>query len=123
MGRRFVALFAGAPLVFFGVVIGVALAFRVGVGLAREAMAPPEVAPAFVAGPEPGLPSMGAKADPSTSTSSTPSTPSTPDAEVGAAARVQPLGAPTAGLHARPPPVRIAPRPRGHGRRPIRGAR
>ncbi|HSO34182.1 MAG TPA: hypothetical protein VLT33_16720 [Labilithrix sp.] len=102
MGLRVRHLFGETPFLFFGVVLGVALLFRVGVGLARDAATPAAVAPTFVTtGPEPGL---AAAAAPSPSTTSTPAT-----AEVGAAAKVQPIGS----------PVRVPPKPRGHGRRPV----
>jgi hypothetical protein len=93
MKRRVVAIFADAPIVFFAIVIGVAMTFRVAVGWARQASTPLVVAPTFVTGPEPGLAEANANAN----------------------ANVQPLGA--------PPPARVAPRPRGHGHRPIRGDR
>lgn len=113
MAARFLAIFADTPLVFFAVVIGVALTFRVAVGVAREAAKPEVVAPTFVTGPEPGLPSMSAAASASASSATGQPLPQ-PDtratAEVGAAAKVQPLGMPS--------PARVAPKPRGHGRRP-----
>ena len=94
MGGRIRQLFRGTPFLFFGVVLGVAILFRVGVGVgvgvAREAAQPDPVAPTFVSTqPEPGLAP-------------------TPSAEVGAAARVQPIGT----------PARVPPKTRGHGRRP-----
>jgi hypothetical protein len=101
-----------APILFFGVVIGVALTFRVAVGVVREAATPAAVAPTFVTtGPEPGIASgfvasgqpAGAGTSPSTSTG-------TGTAEVGAAAKVAPIGMPA--------PPRVGPKPRGHGRRP-----
>ncbi len=103
IGGKIRQLFGETPFLFFGVVLGVALLFRVGVGVAREAARPDVVAPTFVSTqPEPGL-AVTATAAPSAS----PSTTST--AEVGAAARVQPIGT----------PARVPPRTRGHGRRPI----
>jgi hypothetical protein len=111
LALRFVALFAHTPVVFFAVVIGVALTFRVVVGAAREAAKPEVVAPTFVTGPEPGLARMGTEPT-SSSSSATATTTTTANAEVGAAAKVQPLGMPS--------PARVAPRPRGHGRRPVR---
>ena len=102
MKGRLFGVFAETPVMFFAVVLGVALVFRLGVGVAREAKTPPVVAPTFVSGPEPGLPA----AAPSASATAVPSV------EVGAAARVQPFGTPT--------PARVAPRPRGHGRKPVR---
>ena len=90
MGGRIRQLFGETPFLFFGVVLGVALLFRVGVGGAREAAQPDPVAPTFVSTqPEPGLAP-------------------TSTAEVGAAARVQPIGT----------PARVPPKTRGHGRRP-----
>jgi hypothetical protein len=106
MKTRLLAIFADAPIVFFAVVIGVALTFRVAVGAVRDAAVPvPEpVAPTFatgpiVTGPEPGL--AGASATPSAPLAAA-------TAEVGAAAKVQPIGAPS--------PARVPPKPRGHGR-------
>ena len=98
MKARIFAVFADTPFVFFAVVIGVALTFRLGVGVVRDATKPPVVAPSFATGPEPGL----AEAEPAAPT---------PSVEVGAAARVQPFGAPA--------PARVTPKPRGHGRKPI----
>jgi hypothetical protein len=106
MKVRAFAIFADTPVGFFAVVIGVALTFRVGAGLAREAKAPPEVAPTFVTGPEPGLAAGAATASASAAPAPVPSV------EVGAAARVQPFGTPQ--------PARVAPKPRGHGRKPVR---
>jgi hypothetical protein len=105
MRARIVAVFADTPFVFFAVVIGVALTFRIGVGVVRDANAPPVVAPTFATGPEPGL------AEPRAA-SSAPVPVAAPSVEVGAAARVQPFGT--------PPPARVAPKPRGQGRKPIR---
>lgn len=104
MGGRIRQLFGETPFLFFGVVLGVALLFRVGVGGAREAAQPDPAAPTFVSTqPEPGLaPTPSAPATPTAS----PGTTST--AEVGAAARVQPIGT----------PARVPPKTRGHGRRP-----
>ena len=101
MKTRFLAIFADAPIVFFAVVIGVALTFRIAVGAVRDAAVPEPVAPTFatgphVTGPEPGLASASAPLPVAT-------------AEVGAAAKVQPIGTPT--------PARVSPKPRGHGRR------
>jgi hypothetical protein len=106
MKTRFLAVFADAPIVFFAVVIGVALTFRIAVGAVRDAAHPEPEAPTFatgpiVTGPEPGL----ASGTDSASASASPST----TAEVGAAAKVQPLGM--------QPPARLAPKPRGHGAR------
>ncbi len=129
MGGRFVAIFRDAPVVFFGVVIGVALIFRLGVGSAREALRPDVVAPTFTTSTAPGNASASASASATaTATASDGAQPSfiaDPDAkpisnarkaEIGAAGRVQPIG-----LDLRPPsPARVAPKPRGHGRRPIR---
>ena len=99
MGSRVRHVFGETPFLFFGVVLGVAVIFRVGVGVAHDAAAPPVVAPTFVTtAPEPGVPSAASTTAP-TSTSTT--------AEVGAAAKVQPLGS----------PARLPPKPRGHGRR------
>lgn len=109
MKTRLLAVFADAPIVFFAVVIGVALTFRIAIGAVRDAAVPEPVAPTFatgpiVTGPEPGLASAS-------TASATPLPAAT--AEVGAAAKVQPIGM--------PPPARVPPKPRGHGRRPIRG--
>ena len=106
MWTRFRDIFADTPILFFAVVIGVALTFRVAVGAIREASTPPVVAPTFVTtAPEPGLASA---ASASTSTPSSEGAGSAPVAEVGAAAKVQPIGS----------PARLSPKPRGHGRRP-----
>lgn len=105
MKGRALATFADTPVAFFAVVIGVALTFRVGAGLVREAKAPPELAKTVVTGPEPGL-------APATPALSAPAPAPVPSVEVGAAARVQPFGS--------PPPARVGPKPRGHGRKPVR---
>lgn len=116
MKTRFLAVFADAPIVFFAVVIGVALTFRIAVGAVRDAAHPEPAAPTFasgpvVTGPEPGLASGTASVTAAASAASATSSAST--AEVGAAAKVQPLGMPT--------PARPTPKLRGHARRPIRG--
>ena len=111
MKTRLVAVFADTPLLFFAVVIGVALTFRITVGVVRDARAVPVVVPTFATGPEPGL---VADADAKTETgarvtgSAAPALP----VEVGAAAKVQPFGTPQ--------PARVAPKPRGHGPKPNR---
>jgi hypothetical protein len=120
VAERVKAVFADAPILFFAVVIGVALTFRVAVGAVRDAAQPEPVAPTFattspiVTGPEPGLASGTASVTGSASTST---------AEVGAAAKVQPIGFAGAqpSTPSAPAPARVAPKPRGHGRRPIRG--
>lgn len=104
MKTRVLAVFADTPIVFFAVVIGVALTFRITVGVVRDARAVPVVVPTFATGPEPGL----AAADAAAQVTATPA----PSVEVGAAAKVQPFGTPA--------PARVAPKPRGHGRKPIR---
>jgi hypothetical protein len=87
--------------------------FRLGVGLAREAARPEVVAPTFVTGAEPRPEaSTGLSLGPDPSASALPGASSAQVAEVGAAAKVQPLGA---------LPARTAPRSRSHGRRLIRG--
>jgi hypothetical protein len=105
MKARAFALFADTPFLFFAVVIGVALAFRIGVGVVRDAKTPSDVAPTFATGPEPGLVEPRPAAPPG-------AVAPVPSVEVGAAARVQPFGAPQ--------PARVAPKPRGHGRKPSR---
>jgi hypothetical protein len=113
MKTRILAVFADAPIVFFAVVIGVALTFRIAVGVIRDAAVPEPVAPTFatgpiVTGPEPGL----ASASTTTGTSdASPLPTAAATAEVGVAAKVQPIGTPQ--------PARVSPKPRGHGRRPI----
>jgi hypothetical protein len=107
---RALAVFGDAPMLFFAVVIGVAFTFRVVVGVVRDAKVPPVVAPTFATGPEPGLPSMAEQAEPAKAAAAAPA--SAPSVEVGAAARVQPFGS--------PPPARVAPKPRGRGRKPNR---
>ena len=116
MKTRLLAVFADTPLVFFAVVIGVALTFRVAVGAVRDAAIPEPVAPTFATGPlvtrpEPGLASASGSGSTSTSASVTPPR-AAATAEVGAAAKVQPIGTPT--------PARVSPKPGGHGRRPNR---
>jgi hypothetical protein len=102
MKVRVLGVFAETPVLFFGVVIGVAVVFRLGVGVVREARIPPVVVPTFATGPEPGL----------AATASATAT-AVPSVEVGAAARVQPFGSPQ--------PARVAPRPAPrHGRKPVR---
>jgi hypothetical protein len=107
MKTRVLAIFADAPMVFFAVVIGVALTFRFAVGAVRDAAVPEPVAPTFatsplVTRPEPGLASANAN-------ESAPLPGAT--AEVGPVAKVQPIGTPT--------PARVSPKPRGHSRRPL----
>ena len=101
MGGRIRHVFGETPFLFFGVVIGLAVLFRLGVGVARESARPDVVAPVFVStSPEPGLSAMPSPSAPSTSTSG----------EVGAIGRVQPIGT----------PVQVPPKTRGHGRRPLK---
>jgi hypothetical protein len=88
MKGRFLALFEHAPVLFFAVVIGVALTFRVSIDAVRDLVKPEESVPVFVSGPEPGLPSMKTDAEARAAASAT----ALPGAEVGAAAKVQPLG-------------------------------
>lgn len=105
MGGRIRQVFGETPFLFFGVVIGLAVIFRVGVGVARESARPEVVAPVFVStSPEPGLSAMPS----ATPSASTPSASTT--GEVGAVGRVQPIGT----------PVQVPPRTRGHGRRPLK---
>jgi hypothetical protein len=108
MKARAFAVFADTPVLFFAVVIGVALTFRITVGVVRDARAVPVVVPTFATGPEPGLAERDARAGAAPQATATP----TPSVEVGAAAKVQPFGTPA--------PARVAPRPRGHGRKPLR---
>ena len=97
LGGRVREIFAETPLLFFGVVLGVAILFRVGVGVAHEATQPDVVAPTFVSTqPEPGVARSAAPA-PSASTT----------AEVGTARRLQPSGSP------------VPPKTRAHGRTPL----
>jgi hypothetical protein len=112
MWQRVASLMADAPVVFFAVVIGVALTFRITVGWVRDAATPPDAAPTFATG---ASASAAAKTDGPAARAEprpTPSATTTLDAEVGAAASVQPLGSPR--------PAWTAPRPRPRGRRPIR---
>jgi hypothetical protein len=99
MGMKAAAIVADAPILFFAVVFGVAFAFRVGVGWMREAATPPVVAPTFVTG-------AGPTNDPK------PVPAARLEAEVGAAASVQPIGATK--------PARVAPKTRGLARKPPR---
>ena len=111
MKTRAFAVFADTPILFFAVVIGVALTFRITVGVVRDARAVPVVVPTFATGPEPGLAEAEAKAEAGTKATTGSAAPAQA-VEVGAAARVQPFGTPQ--------PVRVAPKPRGHGRKPNR---
>ena len=113
MWLRFRAVFADTPIVFFAVVIGVALTFRLTVGWIRDASVPPVVAPTFVSSAKED-PKLGADPDAKPVASTSATTSAGPSVEVGAAARVQPLGSPS------PLPARVAPKTRGHGRRPLR---
>lgn len=115
MWVRFRGLFGDAPVLFFAVVIGVALTFRVVVGAIRDASLAPEVAEAFATGAEPGLAEANAKADADAKASADAKAKADANAigEVGALAKVQPIGM----------PARVAPKVRGHGRRPGRGER
>ena len=115
MWVRLRGVFGDAPVLFFAVVIGVALTFRVAVGAIRDASIAPEVAPTFATGPEPGLAEANAKAEAEAKASADAKAKADANAigEVGAAAKVQPIGM----------PARVAPKVRGHGRRPIRGER
>jgi hypothetical protein len=111
MRMKLFAIFADAPIVFFGVVIAVALTFRVAVGVARDAATPVETAPPFVTGAEP---KKAEKPEPPKLEADPEAKPVAPSVEIGASARgetakVQPLGIPA--------PARVPPRPRGHGRR------
>ena len=111
MWGKLAAIFGDAPVLFFAVVIGVALTFRVTVGWVRDAQTPPVVAPTFATGSDVKLEAdRDAKPMPSPTVSPTTTATTTLNAEVGAAASVQPIGSPR--------PVRVAPKPRGHGRRP-----
>lgn len=115
MWQRLRHVFDETPVLFFAVVIGVAFTFRLGVGLARDAATPPVVAPTFVTtGPEPGLASgiVPSERPSGASAPATTATASAVEGGVGAAAKVQPIGTPS--------PPRVAPKPRGHGRRPPR---
>lgn len=118
MGARFLAIFADAPVLFFAVVIGVAVTFRVAVGVAHEIATPDVVAPTFVTGAEPGVTQPTADPDAKSNSGSAAASAAKPKpsadvkAEMGAAAKVQPIGTPT--------PAHVAPKPRGHGRRPAR---
>ena len=108
MGARFLAIFGDAPILFFGVVLGVALIFRVGVGVVRDAATPDVVAPTFTTTTaEQGV--TQPIADPEARPTPTSTSSAAVKGEVGAAAKVQPIGA----------PARVAPKPRGHGRRPV----
>lgn len=126
MWLRLRLIFGEAPILFFGVVIGVALTFRAAAGFVREASTPPIVAPTWpggdaayvTTGPEPGIASGFVAPERPTSTSTGTSTGAgtgaSTTAGVGAAVRAQPVGSPS--------PPRVTPKPRGHGRRPIHGA-
>lgn len=91
--EKVVGTFRDAPYVFFAVVIGVALSFRIAIGWVKEASTPPEVAPTFTTTPVVHEPAAGAA--PAETARSKPSEP----------------------VDGRPSGVRASPKPRGHGRR------
>lgn len=95
--------FGETPFLFFGVVLVVALLFRTGAGWLRDAKEPVAVAPTFVT----HAPAVSASAAPAVAPTTTILPTTTSTATVGAAGKVEPLGA----------PARVTPRPRGHGRR------
>lgn len=127
-GRR---VLADAPILFIGIVIGVALLFRVAVGAAREATAPPVEVPTFATttsltpGPSNGSAAddaMAAAAATAAATATTAATASTTASTTSA----ETTGTPRRGIPMRrdpdardlaPAPPRVGPRPRGHGRR------
>ncbi len=113
MWVRFRGLFGDAPVLFFAVVIGVALTFRVAVGAIRDASLAPEVAEAFATGAEPGLAEAEAEAKAKAGADAKAKADANAIGEIGAVAKVQPIGM----------PARVAPKVRGHGRRPGRGDR
>jgi len=107
LGGRVREILAETPLLFFGVVLGVALLFRVGVGVAHEATQPEVVAPTFVSTqPERGVAQSVATA-PSASTTAEVGAPEGPGTEGAPGRRVQPSGS------------RGAPKTRAHGRTPL----
>jgi len=133
-GRRAVA---DAPILFIGIVIGVALLFRVAVGAAREATSPPVEAPTFTTT---SSSSPEATATPATAAASTSSPASAAAAAAtgtatatgtsigtatavgaatatGASRRGIPMARDPDARDLAPAPPRVAPRPRGHGRR------
>lgn len=132
MGARFLAVFADTPVFFFAVIIGVALTFRVGIGAVRDASTPPDVAPTFVTGAEPGLAEADAAARAAKAATEARAAKDAREqaearataasVELGAAARVQPIGRsfPRFGSGSGSAADPATPKPRGHGRRPAR---
>ena len=97
IGYRFRALFENTPFFFFGVVLSLAVVFRAGVGLYRDAAAEEKMA--VSPSPEVSAPTSSAPA-----VSTAESSPSTP---ASTSTSREPIGA----------PARVAPKTRGHGRR------
>lgn len=103
MGWRVRDMFAGTPYLFFAVVIGVAVFFRLGIGVLRANTTPEPEVPVF-ASTEPA-PAASAKNDIAPANDApSPAVTSTTTAKPGA-----------------PAPARGTPRPRGHGRRTPHG--
>jgi hypothetical protein len=98
MGWRLRDTFAGTPYVFFAVVIGVAVFFRLGIGVLRSSTTPEPEVPVF-ASTEPA-PTAAAKND------------IAPANDAPAPAVTSTTAKPGS-----PAPARGTPRPRGHGRR------
>jgi len=132
--------FADTPVLFFAVVIGVALTFRVAIGWARDAQVAPAAAPTFTtaapAAPTPdvtggsGGSGAGGHDESVSGASATGATrPGSGGGDAnGAGSRAEGAGAARkgrGGLRRDPqagearPAATVAPRPRGHGRRPF----
>jgi hypothetical protein len=104
MGWRLCETFAGTPYVFFAVVIGVAVFFRLGIGVLKSSATPEPEVPVFAS--TEAAPSASAKKDIAPANDS-------PAPGVTGAATAKPGSGPA--------PARATPRPRGHGRRPAHG--
>lgn len=103
MGLRVRDTFAGTPYLFFGVVLGVAVLFRLGIGVLKSSTTPEPEVPVF-ASTEPATSAPG-KNDIAPANDA-------PAPALTATATSKPGG---------PGPARNAPRPRGHGRRSPHG--
>ena len=113
MGGRVRNTFADTPYLFFVVVIGVALTFRLGIGALRSSSTAEPEAPVFASTEAATAPSARsgnaiAPANDSPTAGSSPSTNAGTNAVTNTAA-----GGPS--------PARTTPRPRGHGRRTPHG--
>ncbi|MBS2014899.1 MAG: hypothetical protein JST00_18560 [Deltaproteobacteria bacterium] len=105
IGARLTGTFADTPYVFFAVVIGVALVFRLGVDVLRSSTTPPPEVPVFA----------------STEASATPPAPVKRDIAPADDAPASASTSANGGKAAAPLPGRAPARPRGHGRRSPHG--